>query len=72
MNDIKCYKCESKSVIEDGKIWTCWEHIKPCDCTKSHSLGSEWEYSGVYPATPITIEAMEFQMGFKQVNEQEN
>jgi len=57
----KCYKCESTSVIQDGQIWTCWEHIKACDCTKSHNRGNEWEYSGVYPSIPITVEAMEFQ-----------
>ena len=67
----RCYKCESQSTILDGKVWTCWQHIEACDCTKSHSLTNDWEYGGTYPAIPITIEAMEFQLTADDVEERD-
>ena len=62
MENKNCFKCNSNSTVYDLGQWVCALCITLCTCSKNHNTNNDWEYSGVYPSIPITVEAMEFQM----------
>ena len=59
----KCSQCESTSVIQDGQIWVCADHINLCQCKKNHQAVMDWDFNqSRLSADGYTIEAMESQV----------
>ncbi len=74
----KCYQCDSTSVIQDGKIWVCFNHIKLCACGRHgssvesfSSMHDGFDFTGSHPKIPQTIRDMAMQANVVDSEESE-